>query len=132
MLIVTNPEIAALTDAYALIKCIAAHADRPEISVIVNRVASTAQGEATFDKLADVSERFSSCRIHYLGAIPEEPSVSHHRLNQPPLVISHPQCQAAQAILEILSRLEQHDGAVTPQVPDEGDTIARRYRRRLV
>jgi len=106
VLVVTNPEIAALTDAYALIKCLSGYPVCPRISVIVNRVDSIGQGWATFEKLSDVARRFSHCEIHYLGAISEESGVTHQRLNQPPLVISHPTCQAARAIQGIRDRLD--------------------------
>lgn len=130
VVIVTNPEIAALTDAYALVKCISSHPGHAEISVVVNRVATQAQGEATFDKLADVSTRFSNCEIHYLGAIPEEPAVSHHRLNQPPLVVSHPSCHASQAIFGILSRLEQQVG-IGQLLVSATDTVEHRFKKNL-
>jgi flagellar biosynthesis protein FlhG len=131
VLIVTNPEIAALTDAYALIKCIASHPGHGEILVVVNRAATEAQGEATFDRLADVSARFSSCAIHYLGAIPEEPAVSHHRLNQPPLVVSHAECHASQAIFEVLNKLEQHVGVLGPRQVREKERVEHRFRKNL-
>ena len=131
VLLVTNPEIAALTDAYALIKCLSAHPHHGDISVVVNRVRSEAQGEATFRKLAEVSRRFSRCPIHYMGAIPEEPAVSHHRLNQPPLVVSHPECQASRAIFAVLTRLERHVGPLGPRVVSATDTVEQRFRKNL-
>ncbi len=131
VLIVTNPEIAALTDAYALVKCISSHPGHGEISVIVNRASTAAQGEATFERLADVSARFSHCAIHYLGAIPEEPAVSHHRLNQPPLVVSHPECHASQAIFEVLNNLEQHVGVLGPRQVRDKERVEHRFRRNL-
>lgn len=132
VLLVTNPEIAALTDAYALIKCLSSHPQRPQISVVVNRVGSQAQGQATFQKLADVSRRFSRCEIHYLGAIPEEPAVTHHRLNQPPLVVSHPTCQASKAIFTIQAQLDQLVGPVGQRPVAAGESVAQRFRRNMI
>ena len=131
VILVTNPEIAALTDAYALIKCLSNHSGYPEIAVVVNRTASETQGKATFDKLADVSLRFSGCEIHYLGAIPEEPAVTHHRLNEPPLVVSHPPCQASKAIVAIKSRLEQLTGNVGLRMVSATDTVEHRFKKNL-
>lgn len=131
VMLVTNPEIAALTDAYALIKCLSCHASHPGISIVVNRVVSATQGEATFRKLQDVSERFSNCQIHYLGAIPEEPAVTHHRLNQPPLVVSHPSCQASRAITTIRDNLELLVGSMTQRVVSATDTVEHRFRKNL-
>src|SRR5690606_40819081 len=59
--VVTNPEIAALTDAYALIKCLARQPARPAIHLVVNRAPQRGLGLATFERLADVSRRFAGC-----------------------------------------------------------------------
>lgn len=128
VLLVTNPEIAALTDAYALIKCLSSHVGHPPISIVVNRVVSDGQGWATFQKLSNVARRFSHCDIHYLGAIAEEPAVSHHRLDQPPLVVSHPTCQASCAIQGIRDRLEQLVGPLGCWTMSAQETIEQRFK----
>lgn len=107
VVIVTNPEIAALTDAYALIKCVARQPARPVVSVIVNRVPGRGLGRVTFDKLADVSRRFAMCEVHYLGEIPDDPSVTQRRLGQPPLLASEPDCEASNCIREITENLRK-------------------------
>ena len=101
VVVVTNPEIAALTDAYALIKCMGRQPGCPTMHLAVNRVADPGLGEATYDRLAEVSRRFAGCPIHYAGAVPEDPAVTHRRLGQPPLIISHPECRTSQAILKM-------------------------------
>lgn len=110
VVLVTNPEIAALTDAYALIKCIARQPERPAIHLVVNRTTRQGLGRATFDRLAEVSRRFAGCEIHYLGEVPEDPAVTQRRLGQPPLVVSDPECETSRAIQRILENL-QHLGA---------------------
>ncbi|MEC7583464.1 MAG: P-loop NTPase [Planctomycetota bacterium] len=121
LVVVTNPEIAALTDAYALIKCIARQSSSPDLHVAVNRVAKTGQGEPTFFRLAEVTRRFVGRSIHYVGEVVESPDVSHRRLGQPPLIVSHPECTAAQAILEVMESLEQEMGPLAArQVSGEG------------
>jgi flagellar biosynthesis protein FlhG len=131
VLVVTNPEIAALTDAYALIKCLSAQPETPEIGVVVNRVAVAGQGEVTFRKLADVSRRFCDRSIHYLGAVPEEPAVSHLRLDQAPLVLSHPTCPAARAVLQVLESLRHLSGRLGPRRVVAGEGLEQRFRRCL-
>ena len=97
----TNPEIAALTDAYGLIKCLSHQSRCPPISVVVNRVAEPGEGQEPQRKLAEISRRFSGCEIHSLGEIPEEPAVTQRRRHAP-LMASHPDCGAACAIKKIL------------------------------
>jgi flagellar biosynthesis protein FlhG len=113
VVLVTNPEIAALTDAYALVKCLAREGRTEGIGVVVNRVREAGQGEASFARISDVARRFSSCSLQYLGEIPEEPAVVHRRLGQAPLVVSHPECLAARAIVTIASRIEAGGGGMT-------------------
>lgn len=115
IVIVTNPEIAALTDAYALVKCLSRQSVRPSVSVIVNRVTTLAQGQATWEKLADVSRRFAGCSLHYLGAIPEEPAATHRRLGQAPLLISRPECAASVNLRAIVQCLEDLIGGLRPR-----------------
>ena len=44
--------------------------------------------------------------IHYLGAVPEDPAVSHRRLGQAPLMIGVPECEMTKAIVGLLTALE--------------------------
>ncbi len=131
LILVTNPEIAALTDAYALVKCMAQHSQRPPIGVVVNRVKSFGEGLSTFEKLADVSLRFAQCSLHYLGEVPEDPSVTQHRLNQPPLVVSKPSCEASHAILRILQRLSQWTDGIGPRPVARDQDLSHRFHRHL-
>lgn len=107
VVVVTNPEIAALTDAYALIKCVARQGVRPKVHLVVNRVGQAGLGRATFDRLAEVSRRFVGCSIHYLGEVPEDPAVSQRRLGQPPLLRSMPECATTKAVVEMFRILDR-------------------------
>ncbi len=119
VLLVTNPEIAALTDAYALVKCLARHERSPEIHLVVNRVAEAGQGRPTFERLADVTRRFVGRSLHYLGEITDNPAVSHRRLGQPPLIVSHEECNESKSIRSILNCLEGAAGPLMAGMPQE-------------
>ncbi len=106
VIIVTNPEIAALTDAYALIKCLARQPTHPMVHLVVNRVGKPGMGQVTFDRLSEVSRRFAGCSIHYGGEVPEDAAVTHRRLGQPPLLSNLPECATSMAILSVLQNLE--------------------------
>ncbi len=115
VVLVTNPEIAALTDAYALVKCISRGPRPPAVHVVVNRVQAPGQGWPTFQRLHEVVRRFTGMPIHYAGEIPEDPAVTQRRLGQPPLVISHPACAVAKAVTRIATGLDQvAAGLATP------------------
>ena len=107
VVMVTNPEIAALTDAYAVIKCLSRQIARPQIQVVVNRAASPSLGIATFERLSAVSRRFASLPLHYLGAVPEDAAVSHRRLSQAPMLVEMPECETSTALIGLVGILEQ-------------------------
>lgn len=75
LLVVTAPEPAALTDAYALMKIMNVRQPALPIDVLVNRVLSDAEGHEAFAKLAAACERFLRRGIRYLGALPEDAAV---------------------------------------------------------
>ena len=106
VVMVTNPEIAALTDAYAVIKCLSRQVERPSVQLAVNRATSAQLGRATYDRLSEVSRRFASLPIHYLGAVPEDPAVSHRRLGQAPMLLGIPECEASRALRGLVGALE--------------------------
>jgi flagellar biosynthesis protein FlhG len=73
--IVTVPEPAALTDAYATIKIVNLQVGELPVDVLVNRVISEHEGAETFDRLATASERFLHRGLRYLGALWEDDHV---------------------------------------------------------
>ncbi|MBL8753223.1 MAG: P-loop NTPase [Planctomycetes bacterium] len=111
VVVVTNPEIAALTDAYALIKCLSRQVGHPLVHLAVNRVGQPGLGKATFERLAEVSRRFAACEIHYLGEVPEDPQVTHRRLGQPPLLCSSPECTTTRTVMTMCETLDQRVAA---------------------
>jgi len=128
VVLVTNPEIAALTDAYALVKCMARQPARPAISVVINRAPRRGLGEVTFEKLANVSSRFASCEMRYLGEIPDDPAVTQRRLGQPPLVDSHPECEAARCIRGVIRELTAAADGLRPRRVGPRDGLVHRCR----
>lgn len=107
IVMVTNPEIAALTDAYAVIKCLARQVERPEVQLVVNRASSAALAHATYQRLSEVSTRFAQVPIHFLGAVPEDAAVSHRRLGQAPLLVGDPECETSRALAVLVDGLQE-------------------------
>lgn len=119
VVLVTNPEIAALTDAYALLKCLSRQPVVPSVHVVVNRVLEPGQGFYTFQRLQEVVVRFTGMPIHYGGECPEDPAVTQRRLGQPPLTVSHPECAISRAVIRLATTLEERLGHLFQQ-PGEG------------
>ena len=126
VVLVVQPEIASLTDAYAVTKCLARRpGPRPRIGVVVNRAHDAAVAEAAFERLADVAQRFLGLPLHDFGFVHDEPAVTPRRLGQPPLVLTHPECRTALEIGAILDRIGQVTQGLGPRpvrTPQQGIT----------
>jgi flagellar biosynthesis protein FlhG len=71
LIVVTVPEVAALTDAYALIKLVHAQLPSLPMDIVVNRIAEPGEGDQAFDRLAFASERFLGRALGKFGGLPE-------------------------------------------------------------
>ncbi len=77
LLVVTAPEPAALTDAYATIKIVHLQVSDLPIDIIVNRVIEPNDGPETFERLATAAQRFLHRELRYLGALAEDDAIRH-------------------------------------------------------
>ena len=75
LLVITVPEPAALTDAYATIKIVHMQVSDLPIDVLVNRVVEPAEGPEAFERLATATERFLHRELRYLGALAEDEAI---------------------------------------------------------
>ncbi|MGE0143618.1 MAG: P-loop NTPase [Planctomycetota bacterium] len=130
---VVQPEIASLTDAYALMKLLLRRpGPAPIFGVVSNRTAGPEVGRASFEKLAEVARKFLGVTLHYLGGVSDEPAVTPRRLGSPPLVHTHPECRTSAEMTAILSRLEVIAGGIRQRARVEGvDSLAARLLRQL-
>jgi flagellar biosynthesis protein FlhG len=73
--ILTAPEPAALTDAYATIKIVNLQVSDLPIDVLVNRTERDDEGPHTFERLHTACERFLQRELRYLGALREDDEI---------------------------------------------------------
>ncbi|MDR1231656.1 MAG: MinD/ParA family protein [Spirochaetaceae bacterium] len=116
VVLVTTPELTAITDAYSIIKIISADINNLDIGVklVVNRVHSVAEGKKVADRLIGIVGQFLNIKVDYLGFIYDDPIVSQAVMKQTPFTVLDPRAKASQCVAHIVSRLEKTD------VPDEG------------
>jgi flagellar biosynthesis protein FlhG len=70
ILVVTTPDPAAITDAYALIKLLATRYHQKHFKLVVNQIQNADEGLDVYQKLTFVSNRCLDIAIDYLGCIP--------------------------------------------------------------
>lgn len=73
--VVTTPDPAALSDAYALLKIVHLQVPSIHIGVMVNRVAADDEPQLVFDRLQLAALRFLGRGLEDLGAVPESESL---------------------------------------------------------
>lgn len=75
LILVTLPEPAALTDAYATLKIVHAQLKDLPVDVLINRVEDAREGPQAYERLSTAAERFLHRPIRYLGAIWEDDDI---------------------------------------------------------
>ncbi len=128
IVLVTQPEIAALVDAYAVVKCIAQVDERARFLVVVNHVAVPGRGELAFQKLTEVARQHVGVALHYLGEIAEDASVMQHRLGQLPLVAADPEASTSRSLAGLAARLDELCGGIGPRDVAPDASIEARFR----
>ena len=98
VIIITNPELTAIADAYAMIKVISHRSPTVRIHLLVNMVRSAEEASDVFDRLNLVVQNFLSVPVDYLGHLPMDPNVGTAVAHQVPFVLEFPRCSASAAL----------------------------------
>lgn len=104
-LVVTTDEPTALTDAYALIKVMKSERPDGDLRAVVNKAASTRDGERTYATLRRACENFLKCSPPLAGVIRSDSHVREAIRQQSPLFIRHPNSDAATDVMALAERL---------------------------
>lgn len=114
IIVVTTPDITAITDAYALIKAVSGYNPSLRIGLVVNRVESAAQAQTIFNNISRVTLNFLQKRIIYHGHILDDRHVAYAMMNRKPVVASYPMSQSGRCLREIAEKLDwTPDGAIS-------------------
>ncbi len=120
VLVVTTPDVTAMTDAYALLKVLFGRRPSALPLLLVNRVphdpgepyATRAAGEHVAERIAQVCLKFLGREPRLLGVLPEDPAVTRSIAARRPMVLCErgsPAALALQALsvplVDLLARL---------------------------
>lgn len=95
ILVITNEEPTALTDAYAFIKLTHTAGLGDTIQVIINMVPGKSHGDRIYNTLAKACDNFLKFRPPLLGMIRQDKRVGDAIRNQTPLLVRYPNTEAA-------------------------------------
>lgn len=122
VLLVATPEPTSITDAYALLKTLNQKAEfvknNTRIKMIANRVKNYKEGEAIYNKMKVVIDKFLNINVEYLGAIPDDVNVSKAVIQQKPLTLAYPSTIASTSIQELARAL--NDNKLCEQIERKG------------
>jgi len=112
VIVVTVPDPAAITDAYATIKVTARLRD--EINVIMNQVRSSKEAESLFEKIHKVAQANigGSLQLNYLGQVSSDPKISNsvkkRALFSRDFPMATPTTELEQIVKRIAKKLERN------------------------
>jgi flagellar biosynthesis protein FlhG len=119
ILVVTTPDLTAMTDAYATMKTTLRHNPTAVMSVVVNRARTSRQGWEVFQTLDGIAGRFMSRRLCYLGYLPDDDTVRRSIAVKTPAVLMEPDSVVALRVREIASILLSTPKEIHPAVAVE-------------
>jgi flagellar biosynthesis protein FlhG len=104
LIVVTVPEAAALTDAYALIKLIHGQLPSLPIEILVNRTVEADDARQAFDRLQTAATRFLGRPLELLGGLPETTGLR-DAMRRPGGLLAEPSLGALrQQVVELIGR----------------------------
>ena len=107
VLLVTTPDVTALTDAYAFFKVLSQRRPDAATLLVVNRAQDAEEGLHVSERMRSVAHRFVGREPAYLGALPDDRSVLRSVNERRPAVLAEPGsdfARAFEALGEALAR----------------------------
>lgn len=117
VLVVTTPEAAAMTDAYAMIKVLVGNRFAGRISLIVNMAETAAEGKKTYQQIANVARRFLNAHVYEAGVLLRNERLTSAVRLRKPVVLAYPKAQITSSLVALAAKLS--NGSAAPH-NDEG------------
>lgn len=114
-IVVTTPEPAAITDAYAVIKRLTQIHSGMKISLLPNMVESRAEAQKLHQRLAAVSQKFLSATLYNAGYILRDEHLALAVRQREPLVLAYPRCQASYCIMALAGKIARTAGVANTE-----------------
>lgn len=130
-MIVTTPEPTAITDAYALIKCLRADpapTAGPSISLVVNQARDLAEASSVHARIEQVCSRFLGFSPALAGGVRLDPAVPSAVRDRTPLLLHAPRCRASEDVRVIADYAAGLCGLTVPTSSRPRGLVARLLR----
>lgn len=101
LLLVTNHEVTALSDAYAVYKRARMVNDHLHVGLVLNRASGEAAAAAAWERFKAVATKFLGDAPEYVGWIPQDEAVPRSVQSRSPVTLEDPASRAAQAFARV-------------------------------
>lgn len=119
ILVVTTPQLTAITDAYALIKVLALRYHEKKFDLIVNTAKNKQEALQVYEKITTVANHFLRVSVDFAGWLPYEKRLNDALSKQKAFVDLYPKSKLSDGCLRIIDKLqavsEIEDQKGTPQ-----------------
>ncbi len=99
--VVTTPDVTAMTDAYALLKVLWQRRPTATPLLVVNRASSAEEARTTADRIVAVAAKFLGREPRCVGFLPEDRAAFRSVQRRLPVVVAEPDSELARALLDL-------------------------------
>ena len=103
LILVTNPELTALSDAYAIYKRAVTVNPSISVGVVINRAEDEGLAKAAWGRFRGASIRFLSREPEYIGWVPADRAITQSVQQRSPVTVSWPDSPAAKALQTVVT-----------------------------
>jgi len=114
VLVVTTPEAAAIADAYGIIKVLVRKHYAGPISLVVNMARTLAEGRQTYQRIADVAQKFLQSHLYYAGTLLKDERLCAAVRSRTPVVLAYPKAPISRSLTALAARLSGTRGGDDP------------------
>jgi len=114
VLLVTTPDLTAMTDAYAFLKVYARKQGAGRVLLLVNRASDEGEAQRTAQRIREVAAKFLGWSPESLGSCPEDRAAFRCGQRRRPVIVGEPDSALARSLVALARALEQR---LEPLVP---------------
>lgn len=108
LIVVINPDISSMMDAYAMIKNLYQYKKNLEIKFLINKVKTKEEGIFTYNKINNIIQNFlPKAWTSLIGVISQNHYVLDSIYKRNPVICSHPYCKTTTSLKKITEKISQ-------------------------
>lgn len=105
VLLVTTPDVTAMTDAYAFLKVLLRRRPDALVRLVVNRVIEPLDGRRVAARMGEVAQKFLGFDLPCVGALPDDRAALRSVAARRPVVVTEPRAALSAALERVAEEL---------------------------